>query len=488
MISNFSIYLALAIVIPSVVGLFCFIAPKKGILRDTLTILGAIIHFFIILKIYQAYKAGEEISLNLISIFPGGDIAFIVEPLGMLFSGLVSILWFVSSVYAIGYMRSNKEKRLGPFFGFFALAISTTIALSYSANLFALFIFYEILTFVTYPLVSHRGDNESLLGARRYILILVSTSVLFFLPAIIGTYFIAGTLDFKMGGIFPEKTNNSVLLILSVLFIYGIGKAALMPIHRWLPSAMVAPAPVSALLHAVAVVKAGVFSVVKIIVCIFGMENFQEFGGSDWLVYVAGFSILLASSIALGQDNLKSRLAYSTISQLAYVVLAAAIAKPLAVVGACVHIIGHGFSKITLFFAAGSIYLKAHKINISDLNGIGRRMPWTMTAFTIGALGMIGIPPTAGFLGKWFILSSAISIKDYFVLIVLMISTILNAAYFLPIIYNAFLKEEKEVPGDDHKDSPFLVVIAICTTALISIILFFFPQIPISLSYDLLGL
>ena len=483
-----SVYLASAILIPCLVGLFSFVSPRNGILRDIVTVSGALIHFFVIYKIYQAFSKGEFISLNVINIFPGGNIEFIVEPLGMLFSGLVSILWLLSSIYAIGYMRAHKEERLGSFFGFFAFAISATIALAYSSNLFALFVFYEILTFITYPLVSHHADAESQMGARRYILILVSSSVLFFLPAIVATYYITGTLDFKVGGIFPDATQNYILIVLSILFVYGIGKAALMPMHKWLPSAMVAPAPVSALLHAVAVVKAGVFSVLKIVVCIFGIDHFQDFGGSDWLVYIAGISIVLASSIALVQDNLKSRLAYSTISQLAYVVLAAGIATPLAIIGACVHIVAHGFSKITLFFAAGSIYLKSHIKSISKLDGLGKRMPWTMGAFGIGALGMIGIPPTAGFLGKWFILSSAVTFQDYFVLTVLMVSTILNAAYFLPIIYGSFFKEEKNVPDNNHGDAPIIVIVPICITALISILLFCFPNIPVSLSYKLLGI
>jgi len=482
-----AIYLAASILIPAFVGCLCFITPSRGILRDFITITGSIIHVYVVYKIYESLLSGEEIRLYVTSIFDGGDIEFLVEPLGMLFAGLVSILWLISSIYAIGYMRAHKEVRLNSFFGFFAFAISSTVALAFSANLFALFIFYELLTFATYPLVSHRGDPESVNGARKYILILVTTSILFFLPAIATTYLISGTLEFRMGGIFPENTRPEILLLLSVLFMYGIGKAALIPIHRWLPSAMVAPAPVSALLHAVAVVKAGVFTVLKIVLFIFGMDNFSSFGGTDWLVYVSGFSIIIASSIALSHDNLKSRLAYSTISQLSYVVLAASLATPLAIMGACVHIVAHAFSKITLFFAAGSIYLTAHKVNISDMDGIGKRMPWTMSAFGVGALGMIGIPPTAGFLGKWFILSAAVSIQDYFVLAVLSISTLLNAAYFIPIIYNAFLKNEKQDLSAEHGESPWPIVLAIVLTAFISIIIFAMPDIAINLSNSLLG-
>src|SRR5690606_27990826 len=235
--------------------------------------------------------------------------------------------------------------------------------------------------------------------------------------------------------------------VLLALYAFGVGKAALMPFHRWLPAAMVAPTPVSALLHAVAVVKAGVFTVVKVIVYVFGIETLAASGYSGWLVYIAGFTVIAASIVALNQDNLKRLLAYSTVSQLSYVIIAAALFTPLAVVGAAVHIAVHAVSKITLFFAAGSIYTAAHLTEISQMRGIGRRMPWTMTAFAVGAVSMIGLPPTAGFLGKWFILQGAMTIEQWFVVAVIVASTVLNAMYFLPIIVTAFLREPAPAAG-----------------------------------------
>ncbi|MBP02627.1 MAG: cation:proton antiporter [Rhodospirillaceae bacterium] len=485
--NDISLYVALAILIPALVGCICFLLPKRNFVRDGVTILGAISHIFVMSQLYSAVISGAVPKLHVLKIFPGANISFAVEPLGLLFGGLVSILWLISSVYAIGYMRASNEDRLHIFFGFFAIAISATVALAFSDNLIALFVFYEVLTFSTYPLVSHRRDSDARDGARKYITILLSTSVLFFLPAIVWTYGLSGTVEFKVGGIIPSDTSVSTLLILAFLFLYGVGKAAVMPVHRWLPSAMVAPAPVSALLHAVAVVKAGVFTILKIIIFVFGVDSFKSFGGSTYFVYISGITVIVASVIALGHDNLKSRLAYSTISQLSYVVLAASLATPLAIIGACMHIIAHAFLKITLFFAAGSIYLSAHKIKISDLDGIGKRMPFTMLAFAIGALGMIGIPPTAGFLGKWFILSSVMSSQDYFVIFVIFVSTLLNTSYFVPVIYNSFAKSEQKIPTDDHGESPFMVVLPLSITALASLLIFLFPALPLSLIKLVIG-
>ena len=225
-----------------------------------------------------------------------------------------------------------------------------------------------------------------------------------FLPAIIATYVLAGTLDFTPGGILAGKAGAAVIALLLALYVFGIGKAAVMPLHFWLPAAMVAPTPVSALLHAVAVVKAGVFTILKVIVLIFGIDALERDRAILWLTLVAGTTVIVASLVALRQDNLKRRLAYSTVSQLSYVILGVAILAPISVIGAAMHIAAHAVSKITLFFAAGSIYTAAHLTEVSQLDGIGRRMPWTMGAFAIGALSMIGIPPTAGFLGKWFML------------------------------------------------------------------------------------
>jgi multicomponent Na+:H+ antiporter subunit D len=283
------------------------------------------------------------------------------------------------------------------------------------------------------------------------------------------------------GGILGGAVDDAAMGLLLALYVFGIGKAALMPVHRWLPAAMVAPTPVSALLHAVAVVKAGVFTVTKVIVYIFGIDMLSGLSEAAWLVYVAGATVLLASLIALRQDNLKRRLAYSTVSQLSYVIMATAILTPISIAGAALHIVAHAFGKITLFFAAGSIYTASHKTEVSQLAGIGRRMPWTMAAFAIGALSIIGVPPTIGFVSKWYILVGAVEAQVWVAVAVIVISTVLNAGYFLPIVYDAFFRPAAGAP-QPHGEAPLPVVLALLATAAGTVLLFFLSDLPLALS------
>jgi multicomponent Na+:H+ antiporter subunit D len=383
-----------------------------------------------------------------------------------------------NSVYSIGYMRANHEPRQTTFYVSFAVAFSATMGVAFAENLFTLFLCYEALTLSTFPLVTHNRDAAAMRSGRLYLLLLLGTSMGFFLPAIIATWLIGGTLSFTEGGILAGTTDPLLIGGLLALFVFGIGKAAIMPVHFWLPAAMVAPTPVSAFLHAVAVVKAGVFTVVKVVVYVFGLETLNDAGVSDWFTILAGTTVIVASLIALQQDNLKRRLAYSTVSQLSYVVLGAAILTPISIVGAAMHLAAHAFGKITLFFAAGSLYTGAHLTKVSELDGIGWRMPWTMGAFTIGALSMLGLPLTAGFLGKWFILSGAMESSNWIAVAVIIISTGLNAGYFLPIIYRAFFRAS---PNASEKrpvcdGSPWQIVFALSLTAAGTIALFFFPN------------
>ncbi len=478
--------LTLALIIPLVAAVLLPFLGRWPNARETVTLVAAAGLFAAVASVYMAFSSGDVAELNLVSVMPGLDIAFRVEPLGMLFALVAATLWMANSVYSIGYMRGNNEHRQTLFYTCFAVALASTMGLAFSKNLFTLFLCYEVLTLSTYPLVTHKANAEAVAGGRVYLMLLIGTSMVLLLPAIIITWSVAGTTDFTAGGILADKLQGPALGLLLALFIFGIGKAAVMPMHFWLPAAMVAPTPVSALLHAVAVVKAGVFTVVKVIVYVFGVDALSKSGQGDWLLYVAGFTILAASLVALRQDNLKKRLAYSTVSQLSYVILAAAILTPISVAGAALHIAAHAVSKITLFFAAGSIYTAAHLTEISQLDGIGRRMPWTMGAFTIGALSMIGLPPTAGFLGKWFMLSGAMSSGQWVAVGVIMASTILNAAYFLPVIYRAFFRE---VPADSHAhgEAPWPVVAALTATAAGTVLLFIFPDVPLSLANQLVG-
>ena len=443
-------------------------------LRETVTLVTAGGLAYAVWQIVPEVMAGGRPSVTLAEVIPGISIAFTVEPLGMLFAALASGLWIINSIYSIGYMRGNNEKNQTRFYVMFAVSLAATMGIAFAGNLFTLFLFYEALTLATYPLVSHKGDEKTVRSARVYLGILLATSIGLFLPAIIWTYAVAGTGDFVLGGILAGSLEGPAVGLLLALFVFGIGKAAVMPVHRWLPAAMVAPTPVSALLHAVAVVKAGVFTVTKVIVYIFGVDNLFGAVGSEWLLYAAAFTIIAASVVALRQQNLKRLLAYSTVAQLSYVVMAAAILKPLAEIGAAIHIVAHAFGKITLFFAAGAIYVAAKKTEVWQLRGIGYRMPITMTAFTIGAISMIGVPPTAGFVSKWYILAGAFQADNYVAIMTIIASTALNAAYFLPIIYMAWFQRESEAPAKPHGEAPWPAVLALALTALLTLAFFFF--------------
>ncbi len=466
-----------AILIPMGVAILLPVFHRVPNLRETVTLAGAIALASTTIRLATHVLDGARPEAINFDLGLGLVIAFKVEPLGMMFALVASILWIVNSIYSIGYMRGNNEPRQTSFYICFAVAISSTIALAFSKNLFTMFLFYEILTLSTYPLVAHKANQDAISGGRTYLMLLLGTSMAFFLPAIAATWYLTGTLDFTPGGIFSANIDPTILTVLFALFAFGIGKAALMPFHFWLPAAMVAPTPVSALLHAVAVVKAGVFTVTKISVYIFGVDTLAKTGASDWLVYFASFCLLAASVIALTKTNLKARLAYSTVSQLAYVVVGAAIASNMAVIGSGVHIVMHAVGKITLFFCAGAIYTAAHKTEIEELDGIGRVMPVTMVCFLIGSLSIIGLPPFGGTWGKWFLALGALDRGYVFVVAVLMISSLLNVIYLLSIVARAFFLpspgQAADTPVKVH-EAPIACLIPISLTAIGCILLFFF--------------
>ncbi len=476
-----------ALGIPLAGALLISACRRRPNLRETVTLVTALLLFSDVAALLQPVLDGARPSLQWIEVLPGLPLAFEVEPLGMLFALIASGLWIVNSLYSIGYMRGNKEAHQTRFYVCFALSLASAIGIAFAANAFTLFVFYEVLTLITYPLVTHHGTPEARRGGRIYLGVLFGSSTVLLLPALIFTWQVAGTTDFAPGGILAGKLSPLACAGLLALYMFGIGKAALMPMHRWLPAAMVAPTPVSALLHAVAVVKAGVFSVVKVIIYIFGVDVLSVGAGAQGLLIVAGFTILAASVVALRSDNLKRRLAYSTVSQLAYVVMAAAVLAPLSLIGAMLHIAAHALGKITLFFAAGAIYTAAHKTEVSQLDGIGRRMPWTMGAFAVGALSMIGLPPAAGFVSKWYMLSGAMAVSQWTAVAVIIGSTLLNAGYFLPIIYRAFFRAPAAAHGHAHGEAPVAMVVALTLTAAGTVLLFFLPDVPMALARQALG-
>ena len=469
--------LQLSIIMPVLATLAIVATGRKPNLREAVTITTSLVLLYFVINLYQGLNSGESISVQWWELLPGLQVSFKIEPLGMLFALIASFLWLITTVYAIGYMRSHNEQNQTRFYSCFAIAIGSVMGIAFAENLFTLFIFYEILTLSTYPLVTHSGTEEAKKGGRIYLGILLSTSIAFFLLAIVSTWFVAGTLDFTPGGVFNANVDLTVAGVILVLFIFGIGKAAIMPFHRWLPAAMVAPTPVSALLHAVAVVKAGVFTILKVCVLIFGIDLLSELPSTQFLLYLAGASVLLASIVAMRQDNLKARLAYSTVSQLGYVTIGALLATSSGVIGGAMHIGMHAFAKITLFFCAGAILVAAHKSKISEMRGLGRQMPITMAAFFIASLSIIGVPPAGGTWSKWFLLMGTMEAEQWILMAVLMVSSLLNIAYLLPIPFRAFFPgSETAAFNSGVKEAPLASLIALCITSVGCVTLFVYPQ------------
>ncbi|MFH1156731.1 MAG: monovalent cation/H+ antiporter subunit D family protein [Pseudomonadota bacterium] len=452
-------------------------------LRETWTFAAGFITFIVIVSMLPVVLQGKQVVFTLFKLAPGADLAFRVDGLGMLFALVASFLYMITAMYSIGYMRGLKEHGQTRFVAFFALAISATIGAAFSANLLTLYMFYEILSLATYPLVTHHQDEKSRISGRRYLTFILGTSIALVLPAMIYCYHVTGTLEFTTQGIFTGQLSKPALLVLLLMFVFGFAKAGIMPFHSWLPAAMVAPTPVSALLHAVAVVKVGVFSIVRVITGIFGVNLLASVNLGIVVATIAAITILVASCIALSQDELKRRLAFSTISQLSYIVFGVALLTPKGLLGGVIHIAMHAFAKITLFFCAGAIFVATGKKYISQMDGLGKRMPITYAAFFVGALGVIGLPPAGGFFSKWYIILGTLEANHPLLMAVLLVSSFLNAFYFLPIVYKGFFATAPDQGSGAAaiQEAPFCCVLPLVITAIISVILFFYPTVFINL-------
>jgi len=480
----------LALWVPLLGCIAIWLLDKSPNLREAATLITGVILFGLTVTVFLAVGEGQRPGYQALEVIDGLPLAFQAEPLGALFAVIASGLWLVNSVYSIGYMRGGNEKNQTRFYMSFAVAISAAIGVAYAANLFTLFIFYEVLTLSTFPLVTHKGNDAARRGGRIYLGVLMATSIGLLLPAIVWTYAIAETTDFMPGGILAQHVDAAGPLvgILLGLYAFGIGKAALMPAHPWLPNAMVAPTPVSAFLHAVAVVKAGVFSILKIVVYIFGIDLLKDTGASVPFMWVAAGSILLASAIAMHKDNLKARLAYSTVSQLSYVTLGAMLATSMGVMGGATQIAAHALGKMTLFMCAGAIYVAHHKTLISEMRGLGRVMPFTFGAFFLGAMSIIGLPPMAGSWPKFFLMLGAADAGQLAIIVILMISSILNVVYLLSIPVQAFYMNPAEggakpqgaggalIEWGNLKEAPILCIAPPLFTAAGAFVLFFFAD------------
>jgi multicomponent Na+:H+ antiporter subunit D len=474
--------IAAALAAPMAGALGVVAAARRPNLREAISLASAALTFGLLASLLPGVLAGARPELALFEILPGVMLTFRVEPLGLGFGLLASSLWFVTVGYSIGYLRAHGERHQTRFFTFFALAIAATVGAALAENLLTLYVFYEALTLATYPLVTHSGGARDVAGGRTYLRVLLSTSLTLLLLALAWTYALTGTLSFVDDGVF--RTDGAlaagvtplVLTVLYALFLFGTAKAALMPFHRWLPAAMVAPTPVSALLHAVAVVKLGVFAILKVTVYTFGLDTLTEAGAGQIMQWVAAATLLGGAVLAIREDNLKRRLAFSTVSQLAYVVLAATLANEVAVLAGGMHIAAHAFAKITLFFCAGMILVVLHKSTVTELRGSGHAMPLTFAAWIVASLCVIGLPLTGGFWSKWYLARGTLEAGEPLLLAVVLLGSLLAMGYLLPPAVRAFyapLSGTRMPAARVGLEAPWPSLVALIVTATASVALFF---------------
>jgi len=472
--------LLIALLIPLVGTLGVMFKGDNENMRETISSVSSILLLLVVGSMVPAVLKGDTLYFHMFTLLPGVTITLRADSMSMIFAIVASSLWTIAVFYSMGYMRTLKEHAQTRFNACFALAIFGAIGVAFSDNLFTMYLFYEIVSVCTYPLVAHHQDKEGYSGGRKYLIYLTTTAKAFLLPAMILIYVLTGTLDFAPNistGIFPPDVNKTLVIMLYIFCIFGFAKNGIMPFHHWLPGAMVAPTPVSALLHAVAVVKVGVFCTTRVMLYVFGTDTMHALNLGIPTAYFVSFTILVASIIALSKDNLKARLAYSTVSQLSYIILGVALLTEPGIQGGLIHIVNHGFSKITLFFCAGAIYVVSHKKNISEMGGLGKTMPYTFAAFGIASLSMIGAPPVAGFITKWNLLIGSVEAHQMGILLILIASTMLNAAYFAPITYKAFFgKRPAGEPFEGIKEAPLSMLIPILIACTISVLLGIFPN------------
>ena len=460
----------LLVVLVSFVAAFLIVASYRSPnVREGWTLVASLAKFGIVASMLPAVLDGAVFEWSAGAFLPGIgapiEFALRADALGMLFAFLASGLWIVTSFYSIGYMRGLDEPNQTRYFAAFAVSLAATMGIAFAGNLVTIFVFYELLSIATYPLVAHDETAEARSAGRKYLAYTMFGGGVLVLAGTALVYLLAGSVDFTAGGI-AELANADPGLAMLAFFLLAIGfgvKAGIMPLHQWLPEAMVAPTPVSGLLHAVAVVKSGAFGVSRVVLDVFGPELVFDlslpFGFTAGLVLstIGAITLTAASLIALRKDHLKRRLAYSTISQLSYIILGLGLFGWYGLVGALLHIPAHAFMKLTLFFCAGNIHVSTHTDYISQMAGIGKRMPLTMGAFTVASLGMAGIPLLAGFVSKYYMLIGGIRMGAeltpvaYYLVGALLLSGVLNIAYFWPVIYTAFFEAE-----DAHDAKPLV--------------------------------
>jgi multicomponent Na+:H+ antiporter subunit D len=481
-----STLIALAVALPFAAAVLILVTPKR--FAEAWSYAAAIGTAACAALLLAPVLGGARPELEALRLLPGLTLTFRVDPLGMTFGLLASGLWIITTVYSSGYVRADHLKHQPRYFASFAASVGAAMGIAFAGNLLTFFLFYETLTLATYPLVVHKETAKAFAAGRRYLFFALGSG-LALLTAVAWTWFLTGTLDFTPGGFLQGAGSPAVLTALFVLFVLGVSvKSAVMPLHSWLPAAMVAPTPVSALLHAVAVVKAGVFGVIRVFAFVFGPASLADLTAPQVFAAMAAATIVIGSLLAVRQNNLKRRLAYSTVVHLSYIVLGAALVAPFGLIGSVMHMVNHGVAKITLFFCAGAIYATTHLENVSDLRGLGHRMPWTFGAFTIGSLGLVGLPGLSGFVGKFFLSRGAIETGDMVALAIMLGASLLTATYLLPIVQIAFFpgpaaQGEPERHAEVVEARPALLVPLLVTASLVLV----FGMVPlvIGVQYDL---
>ncbi len=476
--------LLLALVIPLIGAIGVMFKGAEENVREAISSISSLLLLAVVASMVPAIFAGKTLYFQLFELLPNLTVTLRADAMSMIFALVASSLWTIAVFYSLGYMRGLKEHAQTRFNACFALSIFGAIGVAFADNLFTMYLFYEIVSICTYPLVAHHQDREGYEGGRKYLVYLTATAKAFLLPAMILIYVLTGTLDFAtdiQSGIFGPEASKPLVIMLYVFCLFGFAKNGVMPFHHWLPGAMVAPTPVSALLHAVAVVKVGVFCTTRVMLYVFGVDLMAALNLGIPTAYFVGFTIIVASIIALSKDNLKARLAYSTVSQLSYIILGVALLTPAAIQGGLIHIVNHAFAKITLFFCAGAIYVAAHRKDISDMEGLGKVMPYTFGAFFIASLSMIGVPPVAGFISKWQLLVGSLQAHQIGILLLLLASTLLNAAYFLPVTYRAFFGKPATAGAyAGVKEAPLTMLIPILIACFVSVVIGIFPNFMMS--------
>jgi multicomponent Na+:H+ antiporter subunit D len=468
----------LAVVLPVISSIIIAIHGKRFF--SQMAIITSIADAAIVMALYLIGGKSNPVTVVEVNRFLAVQLG--ADSLGLYFGLLVSLLWVFTAFYASGYMAHEHNPQR--FFVFFTLCLGITLGIAFSANLFTFYIFYELLTLGTYPLVIHEENSGSLAAGKKYLVYSFSGAALILL-AIILTFFITGRLGFTPGGIFDRAYPGIELLFMAFFTGFGV-KAAVIPLHSWLPSAMVAPTPVSALLHAVAVVKSGVFAIIRVTYYIFGSQILVQAGINKYVLPVVGLTILFGSITALTQKNLKKRLAYSTVSQLSYILLGVFLFNRSGLTGGLTHIVIHAFLKITLFFCAGIILVMTQKTEVSQLKGIGKDMPVTMLCFTLASIGLTGIPPTNGFISKWYLSIGSLEQGRFVYVIVLLVSALVTACYLFPISINAFFGRKEGT--ESHSEPPATMLIPVVVLTAAGLIMGIFPSVAMGIIDEIVSL